>query len=113
LQVLFDRRELAVVANTGILVQPATKAGLETQGAPRPANLFSHNDQELAQQSADAHGLVRVGWGGRTGDRLDSFNGGTLFPPVVSTSALRTFCNGERSTPNINAFPSTNLGFMA
>jgi len=59
LQGLFDRRELAVVANVGMLVRPVTKAALETQGAPRPANLFSHNDQELAQQSADASGLTR------------------------------------------------------
>lgn len=99
LQGLFERRELAVVANMGILVQPATKAGLETQGAPRPANLFSHNDQELAQQSADASGFTRIGWGGRIADRLGSFNGNSLFPPMVSTNTLRTFCNGERSIP--------------
>ncbi|MCC6193620.1 MAG: DUF1501 domain-containing protein [Burkholderiales bacterium] len=99
LQALFDRRELAVVANVGQLVRPVTKAALETQGAPRPANLFSHNDQELAQQSADASGFTRIGWGGRMADRLDAFNAGTLFPPVVSTNTLRTFCSGERSIP--------------
>lgn len=98
-QNLFDRRELAVVANVGLLVQPVTKAGLETQGAPRPANLFSHNDQELAQQSADASGFTRIGWGGRIADRLDAFNSPTLFPPLISTNTLRTFCNGERTIP--------------
>ena len=51
LKTLFDRKNLAVVANVGMLVRPSTKAGLETQGAPRPANLFSHADQQLALQS--------------------------------------------------------------
>lgn len=98
-QSLFERRELAVVANVGILARPSTKAGLENQGAPRPANLFSHNDQELAQQSADPTGFTRIGWGGRIADRLDAVNAGSLFPPMVSTNSLRTFCNGERSIP--------------
>ena len=40
---LFEQRQLAVIANVGVLSRPSTKPGLETQGAPRPANLFSHN----------------------------------------------------------------------
>lgn len=63
LQALFERKSLAVVANVGMLVQPSTKTGLETQGAPQPANLFSHADQMLALQSADSSGFTRVGWG--------------------------------------------------
>ena len=96
---LFNQKKLAVVANVGMLVQPSTKAGLETGGAPRPANLFSHSDQELALQSAVHTGFERVGWGGRIADRLDAANPGTLFPPLVSISGLRTFVIGRTSVP--------------
>jgi len=105
LQALFQQGKLAVVANTGALVTPSTKPGLETQGAPRPANLFSHNDQQLAQQSADYTGQVRLGWGGRIADRLDAVNGATLFPTLASLNGLDTFVNGATSVPL--AIPNT------
>lgn len=99
LKTLFDRKNLAVVANVGMLVRPSTKAGLETHGAPRPANLFSHADQQLALQSGDYTGFNRIGWGGRMADKLGAFNVGKLFPPLISTSGLRTFTSGETSVP--------------
>lgn len=99
LQSLFNQNKLAVVANMGMLLQPSTKAGLETQGAPRPANLFSHSDQDLALQSGDGTGFTRVGWGGRIADKLDAQNPGTLFPVLVSTSGMATFTSGRTSIP--------------
>ncbi|MEO8136570.1 MAG: hypothetical protein ABI831_21665, partial [Betaproteobacteria bacterium] len=99
LKTLFDQGKLAVLANMGMLTQPSTKAGLETQGALRPANLFSHAEQQLALQSGDASGFNRVGWGGRIADKLDPFNAGTLFPPLISTNGLTTFGAGRDSIP--------------
>ena len=99
MKTLFEQRKLAVVANVGMLARPSTKAGLETQGALRPANLFSHAEQQLAVQSGDASGFNRVGWGGRIADKLDAFNPGTLFPPMISTNGLTTFAAGGNSIP--------------
>ena len=99
LQTLFNERKLAVVANMGMLARPSTKAGLVTQGAPRPANLFSHSDQELAMQSADCTGSSRLGWGGRIADKLDAANVGLLFPPLLTTAGQRTFVNGKTTIP--------------
>ena len=82
-----------------MLARPSTKTGLETQGALRPANLFSHAEQQLAVQSGDASGFNRVGWGGRIADKLDAFNPGTLFPPMISTNGLTTFAAGANSIP--------------
>jgi uncharacterized protein (DUF1501 family) len=96
---LFDRKNLAVVANLGMLVRPSTKAGLESQGAPRPANLFSHADQQLALQSGDYTGFNRIGWGGRIADKLGALNAGKTFPPLISASGLRTFASGQTSVP--------------
>jgi uncharacterized protein (DUF1501 family) len=110
LQQLFQQKLLAVVANTGPLVAPSTKVGLEQQQAPRPANLFSHNDQQLAQQSASYTGQVRLGWGGRIADKLDPFNAGTLFPALTSINGIDTFINGATSVPlAIPAGPSFEL----
>lgn len=99
LKTLFDQKKLAVVANTGMLVQPSTRIALQTQGQKRPANLFSHNDQELAVQSAGHAGFDRVGWGGRMADKLDPLNPGTLFPPLITTSGMRIFTTGRESIP--------------
>lgn len=99
LKSLFDQKRLAVIANMGVLAQPSTKTGLEQQGARRPANLFSHSDQELAMQSADHAGFTRTGWGGRIADKLEAATPDLLFPPLVSVSGLRTFVSGTTSIP--------------
>lgn len=99
LRALFDQKKLAVVANVGMLAQPSARQGIDAGTTPRPANLFSHNDQMLAIQSADHHGFTRVGWGGRMADRLDAANPGTLFPPLTSVNGLQTFVFGQTSTP--------------
>lgn len=98
-QDLFNQKKLAVVSNVGMLVQPSNRSGLESGSMPRPANLFSHSDQELAVQSAVYTGAERLGWGGRMADRLEAANPGTLFPPLVSVMGLRTFASGRTSVP--------------
>lgn len=99
LQTLFNQRQLAVCANVGILAQPSARAGLESGATLRPANLFSHNDQMLALQSADHRGFTRVGWGGRVADRIEAAYPGTLFPPLTSVNGLQTFVFGGSSVP--------------
>ena len=95
LKSLFDQKRLAVVANMGMLALPSTRTGLETGGAPRPANLFSHAEQELALHSADYAGFTRTGWGGRIADRLDAANPGTLFPGVDLDRRPANVCLGS------------------
>jgi len=98
------------VPNLGMLVAPSTKPGLETQGAPRPANLFSHADQQLALQSADYTGFTRIGWGGRIADRLGTYNGSVVFPPLISTNGLRAFASGQTTIPlTVPEYPTLSL----
>jgi uncharacterized protein (DUF1501 family) len=99
MKTLFDAKKLAVVANMGMLTQPSSRLALTTQGQKRPASLFSHTDQELEMQSADATGFDRVGWGGRIADKLDPFNPGNVFPPLITTSGMKTFTAGRASIP--------------
>ncbi len=99
MQALFNSNRLAVIANMGMLVRPTTKAALETQGAPTPASLFSHTDQQLEIQSADHVGAVHTGWGGRAADRLDALNAGASFPPLTTTAGLESFTSGMTTIP--------------
>jgi len=104
---LYEKGKLAVVANTGPLAVPLTRAEY-LGGAPRPDNLFSHSDQQALWQSAVASStdpLARTGWGGRTADALASTNA-TDFPMVVSTSGVPLFGTGERARPLV---PGTAL----
>ncbi len=104
---LYEKGKLAVVANTGPLAVPLTRAEY-LGGAPRPDNLFSHSDQQALWQSAVASStdpLARTGWGGRTADALASANA-TDFPMVVSTSGVPLFGTGERARPLV---PGTAL----
>ena len=109
---LFSRKKLAVLANVGVLAQASTRSSLLAGGAPRPANLFSHNDQELVVQSGVHTGFERTGWGGRVADRLDNANQGVLFPALTSTTGLRTFVSGRTSIPlTVPNNPSFRLAY--
>ena len=57
---------------------PTTKAQYGQTAHPKPASLFSHNDQQNTWQALAPEGATR-GWGGRMGDLLASMNGKPVF----------------------------------
>jgi uncharacterized protein (DUF1501 family) len=69
---LFASKELAVMANTGSLVQPLTRSQYQGAQTPIPLNLFSHPDQQLQWQTSIAQGNSPTGWAGRAADYLAS-----------------------------------------
>ena len=71
---VFDAGKLAVMLNVGTLVQPVTKAQVQSGSARLPPKLFSHNDQQSYFQASSPEGAVS-GWGGRMGDLFQSGNG--------------------------------------
>jgi len=99
LKALFEQKQLAVVANVGTLAVPSARAGLEAGTTPRPANLFSHPDMELAVHSADASGFTRTGWGGRAADKLEALTPEVLFPVMTSINSLRSYSLANTSIP--------------
>ena len=98
LKSMFDRRRLAILANVGMLATTSTRDALEKAGAPRPANLFSHSDQQRALQSADARGHGPDRLGGAHVDRMERHERSRL-PPAVAMAQWGIFGNGERSIP--------------
>ena len=95
---IYDAGKLAVIANVGTLIAPITKADYAAN-RNRPANLFSHSDQQSAWQGLIPNASLRTGWGGRFADKLVVVNSGQLIPSVVSASGAQIFANGTSTAP--------------
>jgi uncharacterized protein (DUF1501 family) len=92
---LFDTdARLAILANAGPLVTPLTKAEYRANSKPRPAKLFSHNDQQSTWQALSPEG-ARIGWGGRLGDLMASQNGTNTIFTNISASGNAVFLSGQ------------------
>lgn len=96
----FDQRILAPLLNVGPLEAPITKAQYESENDvayPRPARLFSHNDQQSTWQSSQPEGAVD-GWGGRLADLAQSGNANAMFTSINAAGG-GVFLQGKNSTP--------------
>jgi uncharacterized protein (DUF1501 family) len=83
----FDEGRMGVLLNVGPLIAPLTLAQYNSSNLvanPRPAKLFSHNDQQSTWQSSSPEGATS-GWGGRMGDLALSSNGNALFTCISAT----------------------------
>jgi uncharacterized protein (DUF1501 family) len=97
---LFSNKELAVVANTGSLVQPLTRSQYQGSQAPIPLNLFSHSDQQLQWQTSIAQGNSPTGWAGRAADYLNSQKiNSSSFPAFLSVAGNSLEGQGAATQP--------------
>ena len=97
---LFSSKELAVVANTGALVQPLTQAQYQKHQAAIPLNLFSHSDQQVAWQTSVAQGRSATGWAGRLADNILANNLNTSdFPAFFSVAGNALQGTGVSTQP--------------
>jgi uncharacterized protein (DUF1501 family) len=100
IQNLFAAGRAAIVANTGTLIAPATKAQVQANSVPLPASLFSHFDQTAAWQAIASNGgsAEHVGWGGSVADLLESMNinSNSMFT-CISTAGIALFLAGQSS----------------
>ena len=82
LQTMFNTdKRLAILPNIGPLVMPTTKAQYALSTYPKPARLFSHNDQANTWQALGPEGVTR-GWGGRMGDAMMGLNSQPVFTAI-------------------------------
>src|ERR1700677_245070 len=100
IQNLFNAGRAAIVANTGTLIAPATKAQVNANSVPLPASLFSHFDQSAAWQAIASNGgsSEHVGWGGAVADAIESMNmnSNSMFT-CISTAGIALFLSGQTS----------------
>ncbi len=99
-QNLFNAGRAAIVANTGTLIAPATKAQISANSVPLPDSLFSHFDQTAAWQAIASNGgsAEHVGWGGAVADLIESMNvnSNSMFT-CISTAGIALFLSGQSS----------------
>lgn len=96
----FDQGNLAVLLNVGPLIAPLTQAqymNSNTTSFPRPAKLFSHNDQQSTWQSFGPEGQS-IGWGGRICDLAMSANTNAMFS-AINASGNAVFLSGRNTVP--------------
>lgn len=96
----FDQGVMAPLLNVGPLIAPITRAQYESDDQvnfPRPAKLFSHNDQQSTWQSGEPEGSIS-GWGGRIGDLAASSNTNSMFTAINATGNA-VFLSGDEIQP--------------
>jgi uncharacterized protein (DUF1501 family) len=91
---LFNQGRLAVVCNTGPLVEPLTRTTYQNGTGKKPLQLFSHSDQVGLFQTAISNVVSQTGWGGRVADLTRSLNGVATFPSNVSIAGINLLLTG-------------------
>lgn len=92
MQGLFNTGKIAILANTGPLVEPVTKARYLADTAKLPRSLFSHQEQQVSWSNSRADDLeAGTGWGGRVADLINSLNAGSKVSMSVSVAGANTF----------------------
>ncbi len=100
LKSIFDAGKAAFICNAGPLVEPLTKASY-LSGGRKPAQLFSHNDQENFWHLGFADNtlaLSRTGWGGRLAQAISS-NLPNGLSPAISIAGSARFLTGQSIVP--------------
>jgi uncharacterized protein (DUF1501 family) len=95
-QKLFGQGQLALLANTGTLVQPVTLAQFNAGTVALPPQLFSHADQQVQWQSSIPDQSFSTGWGGRLADIVNALNANPKISMSVSVAGQNSFQVGNR-----------------
>jgi len=105
---LWAQGRLAMLANTGMLVQPVSRQQFLANTVPVPTNLFSHSDQIQQMQSGIPSTSAATGWAARALDVIQSMNGASTFPASVSINGPALFCTGS-VVQSASLLPGFNL----
>ena len=95
---LFNNGRLIFVPNVGTLVEPTTKAGIESGLANLPLGLYSHSDQIMHWQTSVPDKRTGFGWGGRTADLLHAVNDDDTISMNISLAGTNLFQTGTNIT---------------
>ena len=70
LHTIYEQGNMALVANVGPMIEPASKTDILTGHVMLPPQLFSHSDQQNHWQTAHPQQAALTGWAGRMADML-------------------------------------------
>ena len=81
---LVNQGKVAVIANCGNIIEPATKKDFADKKKPLPPFLYSHSHQTKITQNGIAGIWDATGWAGRVYDLLENANGKTEYNLNIS-----------------------------
>lgn len=101
---------LALLANTGTLCEPTTKAQFTNNAVELPPQLFSHSDQQRQWETAHADAADKTGWCGKLADQFALALGTGTLPRNVTLNGTNTLQSGVDTTPySISAWGTESL----
>ena len=95
-QKLFYDKQLAIIANVGMLTEPINKEEFKANRKSRPSRLFSHSSQQDQWMKARADNVYPFGWAGRMADLF--FPNPSLSPKLgvnIATSGINLWQTGQ------------------
>ncbi|MEM9530174.1 MAG: DUF1501 domain-containing protein [Pseudomonadota bacterium] len=98
-QQLFERGDLAFLANVGTLLEPTVKADILAGSANLPLGLYSHNDQIMHWQTGLPDQRASIGWAGRAADLLRTSNANSTVSMNISLGGTNIFQAGNQVVP--------------
>ena len=99
---LFSQGRLAMIANVGTLIAPATLKDYFSSSPAIPPNLFSHSDQQMAWQTSASTvnaAYNQTGWGARMAEAIVAGQAKTSVSMLVSLSGTNFFQVGKTMLP--------------
>lgn len=99
LQALTQDGQVAVVANTGVLIEPGSREEFKQNRKRKPAFLFAHNQQRKAVYSGIADNSKATGWAGHMNElaSISKRNSGTVLPLGISFHGSNQWLRGQQT----------------
>ncbi|UPR46308.1 DUF1501 domain-containing protein [Vibrio cyclitrophicus] len=108
-QNLINNGKMVPIANSGVLIEPSTKEGLESGTHLMPPFLFSHNSQQTEWQRGWSGSTTTLGWAGRMMDVLSS--AADEISPTFSLNGYSQLLNSSMHSANLinaSSLPQVN-----
>jgi uncharacterized protein (DUF1501 family) len=99
LQTMFNAGRVAILCNTGTIVQPTTAVQARGNTVTLPPQLFSHNDQQNQWMTSTPQSMDRYGWAGRIADyyAVNGLNANLSFN--INVAGANYWQDGQVSAP--------------
>ncbi|PKH09369.1 DUF1501 domain-containing protein [Moritella sp. Urea-trap-13] len=104
LQALSRNKQVAVIANTGVLIEPGSREEFKHNRKRKPAFLFAHNQQRKAVYSGIGDNNVTTGWAGNMNElpslsdrNLSQGNLNAVLPMGISFRGSHQWLRGQQT----------------
>lgn len=96
---LVTDNKLSIIANSGNMVAPVTRAQVQDKTANLPLFLFAHNHQQRELQTGQANNINDIGWAGKIADSWKGINNNSSLGLNISYSGNDRMLIGDKTSP--------------